>query len=64
MVQPITIGDRTRWSYSKIDEVMGMPDLIEIQKDSYQWFLREGLKEVFNDISLLKILRVTGIRIY
>jgi DNA-directed RNA polymerase subunit beta len=51
MVQPITIGDRTRWSYSKIDEVMGMPDLIEIQKDSYQWFLREGLKEVFNDIS-------------
>jgi DNA-directed RNA polymerase subunit beta len=51
MVQPITIGDRTRWSYSKIDEVMGMPDLIEIQKDSYHWFLKEGLKEVFDDIS-------------
>ncbi|MDD4569181.1 MAG: DNA-directed RNA polymerase subunit beta [Tepidanaerobacteraceae bacterium] len=51
MVQPITIGERTRWSYSKIDEVMGMPDLIEIQKDSYQWFLKEGLKEVFYDIS-------------
>ena len=51
MVKPITIGNRTRWNYSKIDEVMGMPDLIEIQKNSYQWFLNEGIKEVFNDIS-------------
>jgi len=51
VVKPITIGNRTRWNYSKIDEVMGMPDLIEIQKNSYQWFLNEGIKEVFNDIS-------------
>ncbi len=51
MVQPITIGNRTRWNFSKIDEVMGMPNLIEIQKDSYQWFLNEGIREVFNDIS-------------
>ncbi|MGI6423770.1 MAG: DNA-directed RNA polymerase subunit beta [Tepidanaerobacteraceae bacterium] len=51
MVQPITIGDRTRWSYSEINEVMGLPNLIEIQRDSYQWFLNEGLKEVFRDIS-------------
>ncbi|HHY41598.1 MAG TPA: DNA-directed RNA polymerase subunit beta [Thermoanaerobacterales bacterium] len=51
MVQPIAIGNRTRWNYSKIDEVMGMPDLIEIQKDSYQWFLNEGIREVFEDIS-------------
>lgn len=51
MVQPIAIGDRTRWNYSKIDEVMGMPDLIEIQKDSYHWFLSEGIREVFDDIS-------------
>ena len=35
MVQPIEVGERTRWSYSKIDEIMEMPDLIEIQKDSY-----------------------------
>ncbi len=51
MVQPIAIGNRTRWNYSKIEEVMGMPDLIEIQRDSYQWFLTEGIREVFNDIS-------------
>ncbi len=51
MVKPISIGDRTRWSYSKINEVMEMPDLIEIQRDSYQWFLNEGLGEVLRDIS-------------
>lgn len=51
MVRPVEVGERTRWSYSKIDEVMDMPDLIEIQKDSYRWFLEEGLVEVFKDIS-------------
>ncbi len=51
MVHPVKVGERTRWSYSAIDEVMGMPDLIEIQKNSYYWFLEEGLKEVFQDIS-------------
>ncbi len=38
-------------SYSRIDEVLELPDLIEVQKNSYEWFIREGLKEVFNDIS-------------
>jgi len=38
-------------SYSKIDEVLELPDLIEVQKKSYEWFLNEGLKEVFDDIS-------------
>ena len=41
----------TRYSYSRIAEVLEMPDLIEVQKNSYQWFLKEGLKEVFEDIS-------------
>jgi DNA-directed RNA polymerase subunit beta len=51
VVHPVKVGERTRWSYSVIDEIMGMPDLIEIQKNSYYWFLKEGLKEVFQDIS-------------
>jgi len=51
LVKPISVGNRTRWSYSKINEVMEMPDLIEIQRDSYQWFLDEGLAEVFRDVS-------------
>jgi len=45
------LGDITRMSYSRIDELLEMPNLIEVQKDSYQWFLDEGLKEVFQDIS-------------
>jgi len=44
-------GLSKRISYSKIDEVLSMPNLIEVQKDSYKWFLEEGLKEVFQDIS-------------
>jgi len=40
-----------RISYSRINEVLSMPNLIEVQKDSYQWFLEEGLREVFQDIS-------------
>jgi DNA-directed RNA polymerase subunit beta len=51
VIHPVKVGERTRWSYSEIDEIMGMPDLIEIQKNSYVWFLNEGLKEVFQDIS-------------
>ncbi|HHY13032.1 MAG TPA: hypothetical protein GX526_00080 [Thermoanaerobacterales bacterium] len=51
MAQPITFGKRVRWSYSEIDEVMPLPNLIEIQQSSYQWFLKEGLREIFNDIS-------------
>ena len=51
MARPITFGKRVRWSYSKIDEVMELPNLIEIQQSSYEWFLKEGLKEIFEDIS-------------
>ena len=51
MPHPVTIGKRTRMSYSKIKEIADVPNLIEIQCDSYEWFLKEGLKEVFEDIS-------------
>nr|WP_330400344.1 DNA-directed RNA polymerase subunit beta [Tepidibacter mesophilus] len=51
MPHPVTIGRRTRMSFSKINEVAKLPNLIEIQLDSYDWFLEEGLKEVFEDIS-------------
>lgn len=51
MVHPVTYGKRVRMSYSRIDEVLEMPDLIEVQKSSYEWFLKEGLREVFEDIS-------------
>ena len=50
-VKPVKLGRNTRMSFSKINEVMEMPNLIEVQKNSYQWFLDEGLKEVFEDIS-------------
>ena len=51
MVHPVTYGKRVRMSYSRIEEVLDLPDLIEVQKSSYKWFLEEGLKEVFDDIS-------------
>ena len=51
MPHPVKIGNRVRMSYSKINEVLELPDLIEVQKKSYDWFLNEGLKEVFDDIS-------------
>ena len=50
-VKKVNLGRNTRMSFSHIDEVREMPNLIEIQKDSYQWFLDEGIKEVFKDIS-------------
>ena len=50
-IRPIASGKHTRMSYSRQKEVLDMPNLIEVQKDSYQWFLKEGLKEVFADIS-------------
>ena len=50
-VKPVQMGNTTRMSFSKINEVIEMPNLIEIQKNSYQWFLDEGIKEVFDDIS-------------
>jgi DNA-directed RNA polymerase subunit beta len=51
MVYPIKVGKRERWSYAKIQEVLEMPNLIEIQQNSYGWFLKEGLREMFFDIS-------------
>lgn len=58
MVQPVKLGRNTRMSYSRIQEVVEMPNLIEVQKNSYQWFLDEGLREVFRDIS--PIMDYTG----
>ena len=49
-VKDVQLGTTTRKSFAKINEVMKMPNLIEVQKKSYQWFLDEGLKEVFRDI--------------
>ena len=49
-VKPVKLGKNTRMSFGRINEVMEMPNLIEIQKNSYQWFLDTGLKEVFRDI--------------
>ena len=51
MVHPIQVGKRTRMSFGKVSDVTEMPNLIEVQLDSYQWFLREGLHEVFDDIN-------------
>ncbi|MCM1307999.1 MAG: DNA-directed RNA polymerase subunit beta [Butyrivibrio sp.] len=50
-LRPQKYGKNIRMSYSRQKEVLGMPNLIEVQKDSYQWFLKAGLKEVFEDIS-------------
>ncbi len=50
-MRPVKSGKSVRMSFSRQKEVLEMPNLIEIQKDSYQWFLDEGLKEVFDDIS-------------
>ncbi len=50
-IRPTAAGKNVRMSYSRQKEVLEMPNLIEVQKDSYQWFLDEGLKEVFDDIS-------------
>ncbi len=50
-IRPITSGKSSRMSYSRQKEVLQMPNLIEVQKNSYEWFLTDGLKEVFSDIS-------------
>ena len=50
-IRPVDTGKGIRMSYSRQEEVLEMPNLIEVQKDSYQWFLKDGLKEVFADIS-------------
>ena len=53
-VKPVQLGKTERMSFSRIDEVIDMPNLIEVQKNSYQWFLDEGLKEVFHDIGTIE----------
>ena len=50
-VKPVKLGNTERMSFGKIDEVIDMPNLIDIQKASYKWLLDEGLKEVFKDVS-------------
>ena len=51
MFYPVKVGTRERWSYSRIREVLDMPNFIEIQQNSYRWFLDEGLRDMFRDIS-------------
>ena len=53
MVKEIQMGKNTRMTFSKINEVIDMPNLIEVQKDSYNWFVTEGLKEVFKDMDAI-----------
>ena len=50
-VKPVQLGKNVRMSFSHINEVLSMPNLIEVQKKSYGWFLTDGLKEVFKDVS-------------
>ena len=52
-VKPVQLGKNVRMSFSRINEVLEMPNLIEVQKNSYQWFLDQGLKEVFQDVSAI-----------
>ena len=52
-VKPVQLGKNVRMSFSKINEVLDMPNFIEVQKDSYKWFLEEGLREVFRDVSAI-----------
>ena len=51
MVHPIQVGKRTRMSFAKVEDVAEMPNLIEVQLESYHWFLEAGLQEVFDDIN-------------
>ncbi|MCR5165710.1 MAG: DNA-directed RNA polymerase subunit beta [Oscillospiraceae bacterium] len=52
-VKPVQLGKTTRMSFGKINEVIEMPNLIEVQKNSYKWFVEEGLKEVFRDVATI-----------
>ncbi len=51
MAYPEKVGNRVRWNYGKLREVLDLPNLIEVQRNSYEWFLQDGLREVFHDIS-------------
>ena len=54
MFKPVPVGDRTRYSYSRINEILAMPHLIDIQRKSYEWFIQKGLMEILHDISPIK----------
>ena len=53
MVKDVYYGKTLRKSYSKHNEILQMPNMLKIQKDSYQWFLDEGLREVFKDVGVI-----------
>ena len=52
-IRPVKLGNNVRMSFAKIDEVLDMPNLIEVQKNSYQWFLEEGLRDVFDETAAI-----------
>ena len=54
MFKPVQTGDRTRYSFGKIKEVLPMPHLIDLQRKSYEWFMSDGLNEIFRAISPIK----------
>ena len=54
MFKPVPVGDRTRYSYARINEILAMPHLIDIQRKSYEWFIQKGLMEILHDISPIK----------
>ena len=54
MFKPVQVGDRTRYSYARINEILPMPHLIDIQRKSYEWFIDEGLVDILHDISPIK----------
>ena len=51
LLKPIKLGKNERMTFAKIDEVLEMPNLIDMQKSSYEWFIKEGLREAFRDVS-------------
>ena len=57
-IRPVKAGKSMRMSYSRQKEVLQMPNLIEVQKDSYQWFLKEGLKEVLDEEYVVEVLHM------
>ena len=58
-VKDVNYGKTVRKSYAKYQEILQMPNLLKIQKDSYDWFLREGLHEVFRDVAAISAVSYT-----
>lgn len=55
---PSRAAARERYSFATLDEVLEMPDLLAVQKDSFDWFMRDGMREVFKDLSPIKMRTV------